>query len=472
MNPRLRVEEMELETSNVQLETSKVQSPKSKKSGEEMLRSHFREVCARFYDTLGGFEGYIGLGAMFAYAAAPELFAGCGFFPGLWIHGQMESGKTLVTEWLMACWGFRMSSGIGIIKATPVGLLQEAQNYSNLPIWLDEFRQAEVGTEKISILRDAYNRQPPAKWSVTGIQRRMKTMYVVSGESTSLDAAVRSRYTHIQVAAQRRLANHLAWFTAQKKNFFVFGRLLMERRGEFVKQVHFFIGQWLKNPLTATLNEREKMGHGIHWASWMAMCALLQSHSAEETAAFKAAMIEHALRAAGDVTSETNINVFWTDLITAYKAGEVDEECFRLESDYRPADPDGPRVGLGGETLRWNCYRLYIDPEPMLAQLQIYLTKQRASVTLKRKDLRDQLSKNDYFIPGVLRKRFGRSTSGGTTAWGIVVDKHPLGFQAGVSAEEFRAYLNDRESGDPRQGPLYAIIHGREAKTKLESDTR
>jgi hypothetical protein len=266
------------------------------------------------------------------------------------------------------------------------------------------------------------------------------------------------------VAAQRRLNNHLEWFTANKKKFFIFERVLMERRAEFVKHVRFFLGQWLKHPLTAKLNEREKMGHGIHWSAWLAMCTLLQSHAADETAAFKTVMLEHAQKAAGDVTSETNINVFWTDLITAYKADEIDSDCFRLESEYKPCDPDGERVGLGGETLRWNSYRLYIDPEPMIAQLQIYLSKQRASVTLKRKDLRDQLSKNDYFIQGVVKKRFGKSAAGGTHAWGIEIDKHPLGFQSGVTAEEFQAYINDRESGDPRQGPLYAIIHGLEAK--------
>ncbi len=395
---------------------------------------------------------------MFAYAAGPELFAAYGFFPGLFVHGQMGSGKTKVGEWNMACWGFSLISGIGIIKATPVGLLQELQNYSCLPVWGDEFKQLEVGPEKLAIISDAYNRQPPAKWSVTGVQRKIKTMFMISGESTSSVAAVRSRYTHIQVSEQRRLVNQLQWFTEQKSNLFLFGRVLMERRPKFVKHVRFFLEQWLKNPGTKKLNEREKMGHGIHWASWMAMMALLESHSPDEIAAFKSFMLDHAARAASDVTSETNINIFWMDLITAWKAGEINVDCFLVDSKYQEFDPGGQRAGIGNVAQRWTSYRLYMDPEPTMAQLKIYMSKQRGSVTLKRNDLRDQLSKNPYWMEGTITKRFRRGGTGGTTAWGILADKHPLGFQEGVTDEQFQAYLKDRESADPRQGPLYTLI--------------
>ena len=433
---------------------------------DDHLRALFRELCQKFYETIGGYDAWLSLGAFFSYAAAPEIFDRYGLFPGLWVHGQMESGKTKVTEWQIAVWGFTLSAGIGIIQsATAVGMLQEAENYSNLPVWMDEFREREIESVKIAILRNAYNRQTQAKWSPDGIQRNIKTAFIVSGESTSSDAAVRSRYPHVQISAARRLANHLEWFTDNKRFFFLLGRFLLERREAFVQQTLFFLDQWLKSPGVAGLNDREKMVHGIDYAAWLALCAMLESHGPEEVAAFKQFTVAHLKSAAEDVTSETNVNIFWQDMITCWKAGAIPKSCFKLKGEPMEHPPQMPDMG------HWVSYILYIDPNLTLSAMQVYLTKQRGQVALKRNDLRDQNKTQPYWVPVTwkdadgnikqLQARFGSGKdSSNMKCWAIKLDLHPLGLQANATRGEYDKFILDDTVGDPRKGALFVIVHG------------
>jgi hypothetical protein len=199
--------------------------------------------------------------------------------------------------------------------------------------------------------------------------------------------------------------------------------------------------------------------HGVGYSAWMAMAALLQSHLAGETGAFKQYLIGHSRRAQDDVQSDHNINVFIEELVTAAKMEAIPADCFKILEEYAPHAPGAP--GQPG----WKIYVLLIDPDPTIAALNIWLTKQRMTLPLKRQDLRDQLSRCDYWyqLPesdkGAKRKlvvRFG-SGSGTSLAWGIVADKHPLGYRQ-VPDEEFDAYLANNKSGDPRKGPLFTLI--------------
>ncbi len=383
----------------------------------------------------------------------------------------MGSGKTQVTEWLMAIQGFNVSAGIGLLKGSAVGLLIQSENYSNLALWVDEFREGKVHDDKVAILRDAHNRVPPEKWSPDGVQRRMKTSFVVSGESTSSDAATRSRYPHIQVAANKRLGNHLDWMTEHKECLVVFWRLLMERRAEFVERFRFNLTEWLDAPGLKGMSEREKRVHGIDYAAFMGMESLVapggaEVHTGEQLGAFTDFMVEHAKGSAADVSSETNISVFWTDLLTAFKAEEISLNCFRIESTYA-AHPPAAENQSGG----WQSYRLFMDPDATISALAIYLARQRSAITLKRKDLRDQLSKNAYWIDGQITKRMGTGNEC-TKAWGFKLDDHPMGYQPATDAE-YEHYLLHAVEGDPRKGPLYAIVHAlEERERKLAEDTR
>ena len=107
------------------------------------------------------------------------------------------------------------------------------------------------------------------------------------------------------------------------------------------------------------------------------------------------------------------------------------------------------------------------------------------NLTLRAKDLRDQLSRNDFFIKldkennYQISKKFGATgKQANHSAWGFLVDKHPLGTRQ-VSDEEYEmALLPERDQkldvigpafkeSDPRKGPLFSIVEGwLEAKEK------
>jgi hypothetical protein len=351
--------------------------------------------------------------------------------------------------------------------STAVGVLQQGENYSYLPLWLDEFRESQVAEDKAGILRNAYDRAMQAKWSPDGVSRILKTGFVVSGESTSSDGATRNRYAHVQVSATRRLADHERWFTTQAPSFFVLGRMVMERRKEFVEKFQAMFRGWLKKSALSGLDDREKKVHGVAYAGLVAMASMLEAATDLNLPEFEVFMMEHAEKSAQDVTSETNINVFWADLLTAFKAGALPVvKCFRVMRNFAEHPPGADHKTESGKYIQsgWTSYELYFDPDLVISSMQIYLQKARSAVVLKRKDLRDQLAANSYWIPtqteadGKVKKLRLRIDGEMVAAWGVRLDLHPLGYQPASDAEYEQYLLRKDEEGDPRKGSLYGIV--------------
>ncbi len=441
---------------------------------KELVKALFREVGQRFNEYVVSMEGFLGVGAMLSYLVAPEVFKRRKMFPGLFVFGQQGSGKGTMLEWLMALWGFEVGAGAGN-SASIVGVLQQAQNYSNHPVWIDEFRESNMKDFR-PILRDALQRQPSPKWvPPDGVHRKIRTMFVVSGESTTGDAATRSRFSHIQVSQIKRkeaiaaglVGDHYEWLTRYKHLFFVLTRFGLENRAALVNLTISYLDAWLGFEELAGAGDRDRIAHGLHWAVWMAMCELLESHDPPETAAFKQFMIEHTATSSQSVKTETHLATFWTDLVSAFNEGDIPLNCFHYET----ADAEYP------PGQRWVSCTLYLEPNGVLSALAAYLRKRGQSVTLRRNDLQDQLSKESYWIEGKHRKRFGQEgLPGGITAWAFALDEHPLGLQRLLLAD-FLASLKPADpddpaafhhfrEGDPRMGPLFAIIHKLQEREK------
>src|SRR5690606_28021179 len=131
---------------------------------------------------------------------------------------------------------------------------------------------------------------------------------------------------------------------------------------------------------------------------------LIGAFAVEECGEFETFVMKHSKSASTDAASEANIKVFCDELLHALKAGETSADEFLIEYEPLPHAPDRPN-----QTGSWKSYRLYIDPEATSDQLQHYLTRKRAFLPLKRKDLRDQLSKNEDWIDGKITRRMGPS---------------------------------------------------------------
>jgi hypothetical protein len=434
-----------------------------------VLAGFFRETCRRFNDTVGDMGGWLAVGSVLGYAIGPEFFGLWRCFPSIFIPGQMGSGKTSFTNWLMGIPGFEPTNGLTLSKGsrvTPVGLCQQLENYSYSPVWFDEYRQYEIADEKISIIRDAYDRQLAGKWTPDGVQRVIRTTPIVSGETDTGDPATRSRYTHVQLSAARRRANHLKWMRNNRPYFLFFWRHLMVNRPEFVKMAMSQAESWMDSADTQNIPDRSRLTYSLTYAAFTAASVLFNSHSAAEITEFRKFIINRAKMLADDVGNDVNINIFIRDLINAFNAGEIPPGLFRIKKTTLPHPPGKPNQGL------WHSYILFFDVDSVIDALQIYLRKAGRKMTLNYNDLRDQLSKTESWVDtDHLRKRFGnRGERRHARAWGIIVDLHPLGFQS-VSDEIYQASLSKTpsnlgsigpifEDADPRKGDLFSIIDG------------
>ena len=476
LRPELSIDKLKFNTDDWEQAASDTQTiaSASEMFANNPLGAFYREMCRRFCDTAGGMEGWLSVGAMLGYAAAPEIYAKQKNFPSMWVSGQMGSGKSSFVAWLMAIQGFTGAMGMGLISknVTAVGIACQLENYSNLALWLDEFRENQISPDKEPMLRDSYNRQLAGKWTADGVQRKIRTMTLVSGESTTSDAAMRSRYPHVLISEQKRVGNHYDWMQEHSKHFVLFWREILTRRAEFVALVLEAIESWMNHPDVKHLPSRERVTHSVCYAAFAAAARIFSSHSEEEIKGYRQFLAAHAVNAAEDVASDTNVNVFIQDLIVAYNAGAIPNECFRVEGRQMEFLAGSPNQG------RWVEYKLFVEPQLAISALQIYLKKGNLSVALRTKDLRDQLSRYDFWIKAGkesnyrLNKRFGaKGSQACRTAWGFLVDKHPLGTRK-VTDEEHEAALlppGDRDlavfgpqfiDGDPRKGPLFSIIEG------------
>ncbi len=93
----------------------------------------FRQFSEDLYNTVGGYDGWMIMGMVAAYAIAPELLR-VGGHPGLWMFGKMSSGKTTVARWTMRVWGFKELSGVRIGElTTPTAMNRSSSAAGQLP---------------------------------------------------------------------------------------------------------------------------------------------------------------------------------------------------------------------------------------------------------------------------------------------------------------------------------------------------
>jgi len=238
----------------------------------EAVGDFFGRVCTAFRETAGGYAGYHAMGMMFAYAARPEILAKYGTFPGLWLEGEAAAGKTRFAEWLMHLQGFRASAGIGLRCCDQAGLAQQLENYSSLALWGDEYRPG-LGKAKDALIR-ASTKAGAKPRSAKGARRPIGTTLLMVGEAPP-GAGMGSRFSSVHLSAAQRRGDHMNWMEATKDCFFVFWRLAMERREEFVALLACWLEAYLRTELPG-MDARKKLARGIGYGGWKAMSSLIE----------------------------------------------------------------------------------------------------------------------------------------------------------------------------------------------------
>ena len=175
----------------------------SEQEAESLLTAFLNAL----YDNIGGYEGWLAYGFVIASAYANEIFEKYGFFPFLFITGKHQSGKNVLANILLTSMGISETEMESLpAMRSSVGMLRKISYFSNLWVWLDEYR----ATNRHSIndlLRNIYNRVG----RTTGIKSSFGThrypiraIVGISGEHQPQDPATRSRCVFVKLSGSRR----------------------------------------------------------------------------------------------------------------------------------------------------------------------------------------------------------------------------------------------------------------------------
>lgn len=144
----------------------------------------------------------LALGWIVACLFSDEIYKKYASFPILFISGKRESGKTTLGAWLMSLAGQPITDkSSDSIESSMAGVIRNLAWFSNLPYWLDEYRNDQSSKKWEAFLRNVYQRQAPAKGTLGKHVRAsdINAGLIVSGEETPQDNALLSRCIIIQL---------------------------------------------------------------------------------------------------------------------------------------------------------------------------------------------------------------------------------------------------------------------------------
>lgn len=143
--------------------------------------------------TNGSFKGYLFTGFLPAIIYSEEIYAKFGFFPFLFSYGPSATGKTSVTQLLLACFGFGCPPE-SWDSVTKDGTHKFLQHLGSFPCWYDEFLNDDTFRNMLATLKNIYNRTGSGKG---GLRRRqaqeVNGCLWLSGEDNPANEALLSR---------------------------------------------------------------------------------------------------------------------------------------------------------------------------------------------------------------------------------------------------------------------------------------
>jgi hypothetical protein len=445
---------------------------------DEQVRDFFRELSHKLMDALGGYSAFLVLGAMASYAWGPELYAEHAGFPGLWVHGDPQQGKSSISRWGRWMWGYegvKSMKGIPLLNSTRAGMSIALQQYSYLPVWFEEF-QAHPERWLVEMIKGIFGRESGIKKTFDEVAREIRAGVIITGVGTCDDAQVRSRFAHVIVSKSNRRADHYKWLqTESRPKYRWIGRYLMENRAEFARLASGQMRHWMESDLLQECESRVRLVHASAYASFAALAAMLGSHDAEELRAFKQFILEHTLEADKEAREQVYLNDFWMTLLAAIKAGEFGETAaelgryLKILAAWNAPCPVSEAQRLRGEQdpfCRWESLFLFLTMD-VVDRVCAYKRKLGETMKVTLSDLRAQLRTRPYWRApkgDSHRQRFVGSANG-QGCWCIALDQHELGLVQvpdGVFEESFLkpdgSYWPKEEWVDPRKGELFYIV--------------
>lgn len=478
------------------------------------LRELTAMVGLQLQNCLGGYDGWLFMGGVLAFAGGPELYKMDGEFPGVFVSGEKGSGKTYLAKWATSFHGFgagygldgkpawTLESGIELPPATGVGLQVSLGQYANLMVWADEYLHGSLKHEVQEVIHMGFNRGASQKYTVDGKKRTLRTNFMVTGETTADRSATLGRFIMLLASKEKRAhpsrerswsgapeeqLRSLEWMKRNRKFFFCIFRHLLQHRPEFITTLLAELDAWQRLPDLASTDARSRKVYGVPYATLAALQKVLAFTTDGELKKFQQWLVRRTVMTVKQEAQTVNVNEFWIDLYGCLNDGGFGHSASELKALFKvmvqdEAHPPGaPNQGYGPQTMsgwQWRSVKLYFKPEPVIAALLEWKRKQGKSLPLNKADLRSQMSSRPYWVPfpeksGSHQQRFGEDGHR-ACCWCVNLDQHEMGYLP-VSDEEYAASFRvdgkpdgelfpSRQWIDPRKGQLWMLVERMEKK--------
>lgn len=268
----------------------------------------------------------------FLYTAA-SLFSNAIFehykaFPFAWICGEKESGKSTLSDSMMAMLGFDANhSAMNIAGTTSVAMARKMAFYSSLPVRFDEYRSGEKKIdEKSSLLRSLYNRQGESKGirAAYGVREvKIKGALIMIGEEMPEDPALKSRIISMYLkneSKSKESYNATRWLVENAKSLSAVTFRMVSDYKENVKKILMATEQ--AREFLAKKKERGSFRAQMHYGTMMGIVhVLFPNIDTPETKSELKRIIDMVSEAYIDTctegTADSLVNRWFQDLVAA-----------------------------------------------------------------------------------------------------------------------------------------------------------
>jgi hypothetical protein len=334
---------------------------------------------------------------------------------------------------------------LGQKSTTAVGLNRGLTQYSSWGILLDEYRRDNISPELEEVLRGAFDRSGGLK----GIADRSnktrnpiaRTTPIIMGESSSGDAATRSRYAQIHISENKRIGDGTARYArVQKdcKHYYLIGRWLMENRAEFAETALKSLSIWQKSEHVRTAIPIERIRHvyGVAFSCYHTIASMLDSLTIKQQTEYETFLLKHGAQGLQDVVEETFLAKFLDDIVTYIQRGKIERKFFALKFVTFNEQGRAKEVHAKTPGARHVCF---IAMKLVFDAYQQHKRTIGESVNLSIGDVRRELERERYWIKNPKDgDRVHRTRICGEKTSCFVFD---MDRESGDAPEELRPYI-------------------------------
>lgn len=289
-------------------------------------------------DNTGGFGAWLGVGWIVASLHANAIVVAHHGFPIFFIGGKTGSGKSSFGRWLMSLVGSPQKEGKSVATTTDKGLHRLLAKYSNLPVWLGDFRNT-APESRIETFRNVYDRISYERAEMSNDYRTRSTpirgTLLMDGEETPRDQALHSRCVvnilseHTRGSAQ--LYNETEAMSALFPNF---AFRVLEKRNTVVPMILDLIPPYQDAIAQCTSDARLSLNYAIVAAAFSAMVNAFDIDLGNDAQAFTDWVLADAIRNRELKISDDVITRFFETLnILTTKSIIQDDLHFKVEDD-------------------------------------------------------------------------------------------------------------------------------------------